>query len=152
MNQASVTARATHRFSVSAERVFDAWVDPIKVRAWMKLPHPVGGLRDIRRVEIDARVGGRFLFSDMRAAGEAVHWGEYRVLDRPRLLVFTWWTSEEDEKADASVVTLRFVPDGDGCVVTLEHTMSAEWADYVDRTASAWGGMLQQVATLLAGA
>lgn len=103
------------------------------------------GALDLRRVEIDARVGGRFVFSDMRKESEAVHWGEYRVIDRPRLLVFTWWTLPEEEAANDSVVTIRFEPDGDGCLVTVEHAMSAQWSEYVDRTANAWGGMLEQV-------
>lgn len=148
----TVTAVATHRFAHPCERVFDAWLDPVIVRKWASLPHPIMGALAIRRIEIDARVGGRFLFSDMRAEGEAVHWGEYRVIDRPHLLVFTWWTSPEDEQADNSVVTIRFEPDGDGCRVTLEHAMSAEWREYVDRTANAWGGMLDQVDALLSSA
>lgn len=33
----------------------------------MSLPSPLLGAMDVRRVEIDARVGGRFTFSDMLA-------------------------------------------------------------------------------------
>ncbi|MCB1033069.1 MAG: SRPBCC domain-containing protein [Acidobacteria bacterium] len=147
--QQTVIASATHRFSFRPERVFDAWLDPVLVRKWMSLPHPMMGELQLRRIEIDPRVGGRFLFSDMREEGEAVHWGEYRVIDRPHLLVFTWWTSPEEEEADNSLVTIRIEPDGDGCRVTLEHAMSAEWRDYVESAANAWSGMLQQVEALL---
>jgi uncharacterized protein YndB with AHSA1/START domain len=96
----------THHFKASAERVFDAWLDPSMVRNWMSLPSPLLGAMDVRRIEIDARVGGRFTFSDMREEGEAIHWGFYREIDRPRRLVFTWFTSKEDEDEDSSVVTL----------------------------------------------
>lgn len=147
----TVTAVATHRFSFPCERVFDAWLDPVIVRKWASLPHPVMGVLQIRRIQIDARVGGRFLFSDMREEGEAIHWGEYRVIDRPRLLVFTWWTSTEEEQADNSVVTIRFDAQGDACLVTLEHAMSEEWREYIDRTASAWGAMLEQIEALFSG-
>jgi uncharacterized protein YndB with AHSA1/START domain len=80
----TVEAKVVHEFKASAERVFDAWLDPVMARAWME--RPVAGMRafDVRRVEIDARVGGRFTFSDMREAGEAVHWGYYKEIDRPR--------------------------------------------------------------------
>ena len=58
--------------AIPAERVFDAWLDPDTVRAWMQLLSFGWGAMDVRRVEIDARVGGRFTFSDMREGQEAV--------------------------------------------------------------------------------
>jgi uncharacterized protein YndB with AHSA1/START domain len=140
-----IEARVTHRFRASAERVFDAWLDPEMARGWMSLPFPGLGPMDVRRVEIDARVGGRFTFSDMRKQGEAVHWGYYREIDRPRKLVFTWFTSPEDEAADNSVVTLTIAPDGEGCIATLVHSMDTKWADYIKLTEKGWGGMLGQI-------
>jgi uncharacterized protein YndB with AHSA1/START domain len=112
----------------------------------MALENPNLGKPDIRRVEIDARVGGRFTFSDMRAEGEAVHWGEYRQIDRPHKLVFTWWTSEEDEREENSVVTLTIEPADGGCVATIAHEMSDEWREWVAKTRQGWGGMLTQIA------
>jgi uncharacterized protein YndB with AHSA1/START domain len=99
----NVEAKTVHEFKASAERVFDAWLDPIKVRSWAAQPVPGMPSFDIRRVEIDARVGGKFTFSDMREEGEAVHWGYYLEIDRPRKLVFTWFTSEEEEQENNSV-------------------------------------------------
>jgi DNA-binding transcriptional ArsR family regulator len=46
--------RLTHAFTVSAERVFDAWLRPEMVARWL-LPYTV---ERVTRVEIDARVGG----------------------------------------------------------------------------------------------
>jgi len=145
----TIEARVTHRSPHSAERQFDSWLDPAKVRVWMALPFDTGMTLDMRRVEIDPRAGGRFCFSDQREAGEAVHWGEYRVLERPRKLAFTWWTSEEEEALNKSLVTLTFAPDGDGTLVTLTHEMDARWADYVPRVMQSWGGMLAHVAEML---
>jgi Uncharacterized conserved protein len=145
-----VEARATHRFKASAERVFDAWLDPDKVRSW--LARPVDGTRafDVRRVEIDARVGGRFAFSDMREDGEAVHWGYYEVIDRPRRLIFTWFLSREEEEEGTSRVTLTLAPLADGgCEATIVHEMDARWAEWVDRTAQGWGMMLAKIGVLL---
>ena len=90
---ATVEACAEHMFRASPERVFDAWLEPELVTQWMSAALKQFGLTgDIRRVEVDARVGGRFTFSDLREAGEAVHWGTYLEIDRPRKLVFTWYT------------------------------------------------------------
>lgn len=142
---AYVEAKATHVFQASAERVFDAWLDPAKVRAW--LGQALSGLRgfDVRRVEIDARVGGRFTFSDQREDGEAVHWGYYREIARPRKLVFTWFTSEEEEREDSSVVTLTLEPLAQGCRATMVHRMDARWAEWVDRTGNGWNAMLRKI-------
>ncbi|HEV7278021.1 MAG TPA: SRPBCC domain-containing protein [Devosiaceae bacterium] len=143
-----VEARVTHHFRAPAERVFDAWLDPDQVRAWMSLPNEWGSF-DVRRVEIDPRVGGRFTFSDMREDGESVTWGEYRMIARPHRLVFTWWTSREEEEEDTSVVTITIAGDDSGCTLTLVHQMDAKWTDHVDSVTASWGSMLRQIDTLL---
>ena len=138
----TIEAKVTHRFKASAERVFDAWLKPEMVRAWMQLPSPVMGPMDVRRVEVDPQVGGKFTFSDMRPEGEAVHWGYYIEIDRPRKLVFSWFTSMEEERENSSLVTLTIEPLNEGCEATIVHRMDAKWADYVQRTEKGWGMML----------
>ena len=147
----TIEAKVSHRFSASPERVFDAWLDAHRVREWMALPFSALGGRpvDVRRVDIDARVGGRFTFSDMREDGEAVHWGTYLEIDRPRRLVFTWFTSTEDEQEDNSVVTVTIEPDGEGCVATIVHRMDARWAEYISQAEQGWSGMLSQIAAMM---
>ena len=103
---------------------------------------------DIRQIEIDARVGGKFLFTDMRDGTEARHWGTYLELDRPRKIVFTWIVAEADE-ADPSKVTLTIEPRAGGCTATIVHEMDAKWVEFVSRTEDGWGRMLGQVDALL---
>jgi uncharacterized protein YndB with AHSA1/START domain len=146
-----VEAKVTHHFTASAERVFDAWLDPSMVRNWMSLPSPLLGAMDVRRIEIDARVGGRFTFSDMREDGEAVHWGFYREIDRPRRLVFSWFTSKEEEEENRSVVTLTIEPADHGCVATIVHSMDAKWVSYVKQTENGWHSLLSQIDSLFTG-
>lgn len=141
-----VEARVTHRFRAGAARVFDAWLEPERIAAWMRSALRKMGLPgDVRRVEVEARVGGRFTFSDMRPEGEAVHWGTYLEIVRPRKLVFTWFTSAEDEQANRSTVTLTIEPDSDGCVATILHAMDAQWAEYIGQTEQGWGRMLEHI-------
>ncbi|WP_274423754.1 SRPBCC family protein [Chelativorans sp. YIM 93263] len=150
MTGKTITARVTHRFTASPERVFDAWLDPEKIRVWMRMALQDFGLPgDIRRVEVDPRVGGGFTFSDMRSGGEAVHWGTYREIDRPRKLVFTWFTSAKDEKENSSVVTLTITPDGEGCHASISHEIDAALADYLEPTKKGWSTMLAQSDLLL---
>ena len=143
----TIEVKVSHRFTVSPERVFDAWLDVDTVREWMAMPFAALGGRptDVRRVEVDAQVGGRFTFSDMREEGEALHWGTYVEIKRPQRLVFTWFTSPEQEREDNSMVTLTIEPDGEGCVATIVHRMDAKWADYITQTEQGWSGMLGQI-------
>ena len=137
-------------FRASPERVFDAWLEPDLVTQWMSAALKQFGLTGgIRRVEIDARVGGRFTFSDMREAGETVHWGTYLEIDRPRRLVFTWYTSDEDEKDNTSVVTLTIKPKDKGCIATIVHTMDHKYTEYILQTEQGWSGMLVQIDEVL---
>ena len=115
------------------------------------MPSPLLGAMDVRTVEIDARVGGRFTFSDMREAGEAIHWGFYQEIDRPRRLVFTWFTSPEEAEENNSVVTLTIEPADDGCVATIVHSMDAQWAEYLKQTENGWHSLLSQVDSFLTG-
>jgi uncharacterized protein YndB with AHSA1/START domain len=140
-----IEAKTVLQLEASSERVFDAWLDPVEVRSWAAQPVPGKPPVDVRRVEIDARVGGKFTFSDMREEGEAVHWGSYLEIDRPRRLVFTWFTSEEEEQENDSVVTLELEPLAGGCRATVVHRMDGRWADYVKQTENAWASMLRQV-------
>src|SRR5262249_42852540 len=120
-----IEAKVSHNFRASAERVYAAWLDPKQVRVWMSAALRSFGLGgEITRVEIDARVGGRFLFSDMRDGTEARHWGTYLELERPRKIVFTWIT-DESEEADPSTVTLTIDAQPDGCLATIVHEMDA---------------------------
>jgi uncharacterized protein YndB with AHSA1/START domain len=138
-------ARVTHRFDAAAERVYDAWLEPEKIRQWMKAALMEMGLSgELGRIEVEARVGGRFFFSDMREAGEAKHWGTYLELDRPNRIVFTWIVDASQED-DPSVVTITIAPDGEGCVATLVHEMPSEWASYVEKVEGGWSRMLRAI-------
>lgn len=145
---AKVQAKVTHRFESSAERIYDAWLNPDKARHWLEAALVELGLEgDIKRVEIDPRVDGTFFFSDQREGGEARHWGTYLELDRPHKIVFTWIT-DESEKNDPSQVTLMIEPDGQGCIAGIVHEMDAKWADYLSQTQRGWGAMLKSVDAL----
>ncbi|MBI1323826.1 SRPBCC domain-containing protein [bacterium] len=143
-----IEAVAEVRANVSAEQLFDAWLDPAKVRAWMAAALQEMGLEgDIRAVEIDAREGGRFLFADQRGEAEARHWGVYRAVDRPGRIEFTWITDPADER-DPSVVMLTITADGENCLARIVHTIDARWAEYAPRISASWERMLRHAAEI----
>jgi len=144
-----IEVKVSHRFKASAERVYDAWLDPDKVRLRTTTALQSMGLSgEIAQCEIDATVGGTFLISDMRDGNEAKHWGTYLELERPRKIVFTWIT-DESEESDPSKVSLTIEPDGDGCLVTIVHELDAKWADYKEQTAMGWSSALQATERVL---
>lgn len=144
MNQ-PVKAVVTKRFSVSAERVFDAWLDPAMIGRWMFGPS-VRAER-IVRLGTEPRVGGKFSFVVDRAGVEIDHVGEYLEIERPRLLVFTWAT--RDRLPETSRVIIELTPLDGACELTLTHVMGPDWAAFADRAAGSWRKMLDVLAGTL---
>ena len=133
MTTETVSVAITRHIAAPPETVFDAWLDPESARRWL-FATPDGVME---RVEIDARVGGRFTVVERRGADLAEHYGEYVELDRPRRLAFDFWTSFSEERTR---VTVAVAPDGDGTRLTLTH--EGVWADYEERTQKGWTMML----------
>jgi|SRR5215213_3699289 len=139
----SVQVRVTHRFTASAERVFDAWLDARTVGRWL-FATPTG---EVVRAEIDPRVGGRYLIVDRRDGQDVEHFGEYLEIDRPRRLVFTLAVPKYSQDADR--VTIDIVSLESGCELTLTHEMHPEFAEWADRTESGWSTILDKLAEIL---
>jgi uncharacterized protein YndB with AHSA1/START domain len=99
------------------ERVFQAWTSPADVKRW-SAPGPI----EVVLSEIDLRVGGRYRL-EMREPNGTPHdaYGEYREVDPPRLVVYTWnWVQEPDVRD--TVVTVEFHDLGaNGTEVVLRH-------------------------------
>ncbi|RXR07192.1 SRPBCC family protein [Pseudoxanthomonas composti] len=141
-----VKVHLVRRFDAAPESVFDAWLTPRTLGRWMFGHRPD---ETVLGLDVDARVGGRFSLRVDRGDGPVNHVGRYQVLDRPRLLEFTWGIEDEsDDDAVTSVVRLSLVPSGDGCELTLTHQMDARWAEYRDRTEQGWNRMLAALARL----
>jgi uncharacterized protein YndB with AHSA1/START domain len=134
------------RFDISAERVFNAWFDPVCLSRWMFGPD----VRDERIVSLslDARVGGKFSFVVNRQGTEVDRFGEYLEIDRPQLLVFTLAT--RDSLPETSRVIVEITPREPGCEVKLTHVMGSGWSEQVDWAAGAWSKMLDALEEAIA--
>jgi uncharacterized glyoxalase superfamily protein PhnB/uncharacterized protein YndB with AHSA1/START domain len=130
------------QFKAPAERVFDAWLDPARAGRWL-FATPTGRMV---KVELDARVGGRFTIVQHRAHGDASHTGEYFELERPRRLAFSWSTPPQPEQ---SRVHIEIGAVADGCELTLTHDMEARWAPHVERIEHGWSTQMDALATML---
>lgn len=135
--------KLVRRFDQTPERIFDLWLDPARVAQWF-----APGLGTMTTVEIDARVGGRFNFTQDREGHAAVHVGEYKEIEPPKRLVFTWATPEKatDTPDDVSTVTIEVERDGKGSKLTLTHEMDAKWAEWGEKVLGGWAKMLDLMA------
>jgi uncharacterized protein YndB with AHSA1/START domain len=122
-DEALAKVRVTRRFSAPPERVFDAWLDPEKAGRFLYATEE----GEMVRVEIDARVGGRYSIVERRDGQDVEHTGEYLEIDRPHRLVFTLQVPLYSEQADR--VTVEIEPADEGCELTLIHETSPQWAD-----------------------
>ncbi|WP_445146478.1 SRPBCC family protein [Dyella sp. Tek66A03] len=142
MNTSTMKALCvTRRFDAHAERVFDAWLDPTMAGRWL-FSAPGG---EMAKVDMDARVGGRFIFVDRRDGDDVEHVGEYLEIDRPRRLVFTFAVPKYSSVY--TQVTIELERDGDGCLLTLTH--EGVLPDWSERTKEGWAMILNHLADTL---
>ena len=134
-------AGVTRSFAASAERVFDAWLQPAMIGKWMFGPE----LRDeqVVNIALDRRVGGSFSFVVRRQGQDIDHVGEYLEIDPPRRLAFTWGTRQD---AARSRVTIDVVAQNRGCTLTLAHELDPNWAGHAGRIEASWAKMLDALA------
>jgi uncharacterized protein YndB with AHSA1/START domain len=123
MNAALAPAAVVVRRTIAAppKKIFDAWLDPIALAEWMR----PGEIRSTQ-AEIDPRVGGKYQIDMQGSSGPIHHSGEYRVIDRPRKLVFTWVSVHTGDAP--SLVTVDFLPVERGTEIIVTHERLPESA------------------------
>jgi uncharacterized protein YndB with AHSA1/START domain len=133
----------SYRFDASAERVYDAFLDPSKAGKFM-FTTPTG---QIVRCEIEPRVGGAFTIVDRRNGEDVEHTGEYLKLERPRLIVFSLRVAKYS--SDSSRVTIDITPLRSGCELTLTQEIKPEYARMKGRVEEGWTDIFEVAAELL---
>ncbi len=114
--------RLERTFGAPPEDVFDAWTNPEVLRRWWAArPNMTSPGCDV-----DLRVGGSYVLRmrDEETGELHVVGGEYREVERPRRLVYTWaWQGDGGPNpGHVSVVTVDFHGDGERTTVVLEHS------------------------------
>lgn len=96
------------RIEAPPELVFEYFVDPEKMVRWMGVS-----------AELDPKPGGRFNVK-VTPPFDAV--GEFKEIDPPRLVSFTWGWDGGPVPPGSSLVRVTLTPDGSGTIVILEHS------------------------------
>jgi uncharacterized protein YndB with AHSA1/START domain len=120
-----VVVKVTHRYSASAERVFDAWLTPAQAARFLFRTRT----GNVMQCEILPEVGGGFTVTDRRPAADGdesvfdvVHLGKYLEIDRPRRLVFDF--SVHSYSDETTRVTVDVEPLGPTAAeLTLTHDL-----------------------------
>ena len=121
MNPVSVsdTRHAEITIRGTAERVFEALTNAQERMKWWGME----GRFQVLKMESDLRSGGKWMMSGSGVGGKPFQvTGEYREIERPRLLEFTWlptWQGDETESVvrieieeHAGVTTVRLTHSG----------------------------------------
>lgn len=96
MNATTMTDAIVEEITIKAPaaRIFDALTHPQQVMAWWVKEGKYG----VTECEMDLRPGGKWVMRGNAHDGHRFHVnGEYREVERPRLLVYTWtpdWCAE----------------------------------------------------------
>jgi uncharacterized protein YndB with AHSA1/START domain len=135
MTTATIPAvRIQRTINATPERVFDAWLDAEALSRFMR-PGPTMTCDAVT----DPRVGGKFLITMMGEGSVHPHTGEYLEIDRPKRLVFTWFS--KSTAMASSTVTVELSPAAGGRTdLTLTHVGLPE--KQVEGHTGGWTGIL----------
>lgn len=125
--------------------VFRAWTEADRLEKWF-----VPAKEMTVKVQVDLRVGGRYNFVMRSPAGdEYVGGGEYKEIDRPENLAFTWqWDAGTKDSGVVSLVSIELKEVSEGTELTLRHTGLPN-ADSFAEHMHGWQGCLDSLGEFL---
>jgi uncharacterized protein YndB with AHSA1/START domain len=134
------TLTVSREIAAPAETLFDAWLDPAAVSAWLR-PSVISETR----AEIDPRVGGGFRIVMVRDEAEQLHSGRYLEIDRPRRLVFSWTSAATGHRDSIVTVTFR---ERDGSTLVEIHQVGLPDEEARAGHREGWSDALRELAAL----
>lgn len=140
-----IDVHVNRHFTATPEQVFDAWLVPREMGRWMF----GANLHDMRllRLDVDPRVGGRFLLLVQRSGHSIEHTGHYLQIERPHRLAMA--SSLEGATNDApSRVEIDLAPTATGCMLELTHRLIATRANDTEHVRDGWNAMLHALGEL----
>lgn len=138
MNPTSISDAIIQEITIkgSAERIFEALTNPDqRVRWW-----GAAGRFETTHMESDLRPSGKWMMCGVGVGGKPFTVaGEYRQIERPRLLVFTW---HPDWQEDATETLVRFDLEEKDGVTTVRLTHSGLASESARASHKGWPQIL----------
>jgi len=131
----SLTLIGRRTINASPGFLFDAWTQPNHLKRWWG----PSGVKCIE-AQIDLRVGGSYRIANLFPDGRIL-WicGEYKHVERPAKLVYTWRV--EPNESAAEIVTVEFVAKGVQTEIIVTHERIPN-SQVRDRHGICWNGCL----------
>jgi uncharacterized protein YndB with AHSA1/START domain len=146
MNTPATRVEVRRRFGATPEEVFEAFASAQLVAKWLR-PAP-----EVKLVVLgfDFREGGSYRFAyDVPDGRRMIVGGNYRIIEPPRRIVFSWLIEPPDEHAGIeSEVRVTITPSGGGTQLVIHHDKFGR-ADAEARHAEGWRGALELLDALL---
>ena len=139
----STSLEVTSLIKADADTVFRAWTEPDQMKRWSCPEYAT-----VEKVETDLRVGGRFAIHMRGAEGEEyTAIGEYREIDAPSRLVYTWDWVQDEHKVGETIVTVQFNEVGGSTEVVVGHELFPRVEAKVGHE-EGWGSCLNRLEAL----
>ena len=128
------------------ERIFQAITTREQALVWGK-----GESYEIDGWEMDTRLGGTWRFTARSVKGGIgkEHHGEIIEIDRPRLLVYTWFTNFHEPRDQRTVVRWELSPTAAGTRVKVTHSGLAALPNSRKGYNDGWPGLLLAIKTFI---
>lgn len=146
--------RKSLRVAAPPDRAFEVFTAGLS--RWWPATHSIGKA-PLAAAVMEPRAGGRWF--ERGADGSECDWGRVLVWEPPSRLVLAWqidaaWRFDPDLVTEVEV---RFIPEGDGTRVELEHRHLERMGETAEAARAAldspggWGGLLEGYAGVAAG-
>lgn len=155
VNTSTTTLTMTRRFGVTAEKVFDAWLNPEMMRKWLFTMESTNKV-----AKNEPRVEGAWEIVDHREGTDYRAIGEYIEIDPPSKLVFTFKMPQFSDTEDRITVDMKPFENGSELIFTqgivvphekgwTEEDIKKALDDYHSQTEQGWGYMFEGLKQLV---
>lgn len=138
--QDKIQLQVKRRVKVIPDRIFGALTDPKRAKNFMFATEK----GKMVRVEIEPKVGGKYVFVDQRDEVDVVHNGVIVKIESPRLLEFDLTVEQYSEHTDRIRIEIENL--GLWSEVVISHQMHPDFADDRQIMEAGWKDILDRLA------